>query len=372
MFKNLLHYAQQLKKGDNNYFSSERIYIVSLISFAVIRSINALFFLLSGSGLLLVVHALSALFYIFVLCPLVRKGFRISVLIISLIELNSIVFLTQLGIGHDAGFDSYLFASVTAAFYFSYLTRHKHRQIVPLCLTAMFAVSYFILQQMSYTHEPLFPIPSEYAYFKVILFLFNTLTAFFAMVCFSYLFIWEIQHKSDALEEQNKMLDELAHKDPLTRLLNRRSMNEIVHDRMEELKAHGTLFTMILGDIDDFKKVNDTYGHDAGDLVLKTVADTMRRCVDPEDAICRWGGEEILILITAPEKEALVKAERIRNAIEKSRVVFEDQQIHITMTLGVVEAIPGFKSDALVQQADDKLYYGKKHGKNQVVSVIPE
>lgn len=144
-------------------------------------------------------------------------------------------------------------------------------------------------------------------------------------------------------------------------------MTEHLQKSMEILKKTGKRFSIILCDIDDFKKVNDTYGHDAGDLVLKTVADIISQGVRDGDKVCRWGGEEVLILINDPVETASTAAERIRKRIEENVTTYEGEPIRITMTFGVTESIPGFRIEHLIQQADDKLYEGKKSGKNTVV-----
>ena len=192
------------------------------------------------------------------------------------------------------------------------------------------------------------------------------------MVAFSFLFVWELMSKQRILQQQNDQLDELAHKDPLTHLLNRRSMNELIETHMDNLKKTGKRFTIVLGDIDNFKSVNDTYGHEAGDMVLVAVSEIISRNVGPSDLVSRWGGEEILILLSDPLEAATLTTDRIRKRIDENIVSHEGQDIHVSMTFGAAESIPGFRIEHLIQQADDKLYYGKKHGKNQVVTNLPE
>jgi len=122
------------------------------------------------------------------------------------------------------------------------------------------------------------------------------------------------------------------------------------------------------GDIDFFKKINDTYGHDCGDVALTEVAEILRTCVRDGDTVCRWGGEEFLIAIDGNKKITMDVAERIRSMIEDMVVVSHGYSIKITMTFGVCESIPGLNVDKLVEIADQRLYKGKQNGKNQVVS----
>ena len=195
----------------------------------------------------------------------------------------------------------------------------------------------------------------------------NNVVTFLIVICYNLLFVWEMKVRNNLLSTQNEQLDEMAHKDPLTHLLNRRSMSGYLQRSMDVLRTNGKRFSLILGDIDDFKHINDTYGHDAGDLVLVTVSQILTESIRDGDVVCRWGGEEILILINDPVETASMAAERIRKRIESSVTTFEGQPIKITMTFGISESIPGYRIEQLIQQADDKLYKGKKSGKNCVV-----
>ena len=125
-------------------------------------------------------------------------------------------------------------------------------------------------------------------------------------------------------------------------------------------------------DIDDFKKVNDTYGHDAGDEVLQFVAKTVSCGVKKDDYVFRWGGEEILVLLNTDEEHSLAAAERIRADIAKDAVVYGEAKIPVTITIGVAPYRHGASIRELMDEADAKLYWGKRHGKNQVVSQTGE
>lgn len=294
----------------------------------------------------------------------------ISLYMILLVEIVIMIFADTMILGWNSGFSSYYYASVASTFYFSYVNQNKDgsRHALPLILSLLIILFYFANYYLMQYIPPLLPLES--AFWAQIISIFNTLSSYGIMIVFFYLYIWDIQSKNNILEKQNRKLDELAYKDPLTKLLNRRSMNEILNNRMELLKRSGKRFTIILGDIDDFKRVNDTYGHDAGDMVLVSVAGTIMSMIESNDAVCRWGGEEILILIQDPLEMGIIKAEKIRAAIDSTVVDFEQQNIHITMTFGITESMPGYRIENLIQQADDKLYYGKKHGKNQVVAYL--
>ena len=122
-------------------------------------------------------------------------------------------------------------------------------------------------------------------------------------------------------------------------------------------------------DIDYFKKVNDTFGHDVGDQVLKQVATRMNDITKHtlEVFACRWGGEEFLILYEDKIDKEKNVFEKLRKAIDSEKFVFDDQEIKVTVTIGLAEKINDGPIDKWVQAADEKLYRGKKSGKNIVV-----
>ena len=357
----------------NSFFSAQLICRYTALSIGVIHMINVLLFFLAGSIVMMALSLLGGVMYFTLITRLCNRGSVLTMYLVSFAEIVFAVFIATLLVGWGAGFSGYLFASVSTSFYFTFVGQKKQehaRQSLPLVLSLMVIFTYFLDYAIMLYVDPLLPTDSDTM--LTVIYIFNTVVAFALMTVFSYLFVWEIMNRQRVLSDQNEKLDELAHKDPLTHLLNRNSMNETLAERMEILKRTGRRFTMVLGDIDDFKRVNDTFGHEAGDLVLVTVADILRSSVSAEDAVCRWGGEEILILIASPLELGAVTAERIRRNIESSVIKYEGSEIRVTMTFGVAESIPGYRVEHLIQQADDKLYFGKAHGKNQVVTDIPK
>lgn len=293
-----------------------------------------------------------------------KKHLQAAILISIIVLLQT--FLATVTSGFRTGFSIYNFGLVTGSFYFTYaLKKDKRNDLIPLIFSVFCIICYFINYGISLMIDPMYPVSKEI--FVNILYVLNLLLGFIIIIIFNFLFLWEISLKETTLEDQNEALSDMAHKDPLTKLLNRRNMNEILDKSAEDMKLTGKRFSLILGDIDDFKHVNDTYGHDAGDAVLVNVAEIIRSSVRANDAVCRWGGEEFLILINASGETASNTAERIRKSIQASTVQYKDQAIKVTMTFGLAEAIPGYKVDALIHQADDKLYIGKNSGKNTVI-----
>lgn len=121
-------------------------------------------------------------------------------------------------------------------------------------------------------------------------------------------------------------------------------------------------------DIDFFKKVNDTYGHNAGDAVLQTVAGILQQNVTSADEAVRWGGEEFILALPGKDREqARLLAEHIRESVERTQIDFEQWNIRITMSFGVYQMDAEQSMDANVKQADERLYQAKTTGRNRVI-----
>jgi len=365
---NFKHYVNELQKG-NSFFSAEIIISKSVLVFAFIAAVKALLFFLSNSLYMMIVYGLTCVLLITVAHGRIKKGHHLSVIMIVLLEISVMSVITTVFVGWDTGFSNLLFACITASFYFPLVVKTEKRNMLSLCFCILILLCYFVCYLLTSILIPITPLSRSWT---ILFFIFNTLLSMALMVTFSFLFVWELMSKQRLLQQQNDQLNELAHKDPLTHLLNRRSMNELIETHMDNLKKTGRRFTIVLGDIDNFKSVNDTYGHEAGDMVLVAVSEIISRNVGPSDLVSRWGGEEILILLSDPLEAATLTTDRIRKRIDENIVSHEGQDIHVSMTFGAAESIPGFRIEHLIQQADDKLYYGKKHGKNQVVTDLPE
>ena len=189
-------------------------------------------------------------------------------------------------------------------------------------------------------------------------------------------FIDKLRQDETALREEKSKLDyayqelqRVAYSDFLTGLLNRRAMYQRLEQEISRARREGLKFCLILADIDNFKSVNDTYGHDAGDRVLKAIAGIFGLHMRPEDSVSRWGGEEFLILIPSQSlEEVLVLAEALRDAVEKTTIYDGDIAINTTITLGVVEYSQDKPLSFLIKEADFYLYAGKKLQRNCVMS----
>jgi len=183
----------------------------------------------------------------------------------------------------------------------------------------------------------------------------------------------EVSERTKELEIANKKLDMISRTDELTSLPNRRDMNETIQNEIERTQRSQKPFCFIFVDIDHFKNINDTYGHACGDVILKSVAQTIRGLLRKYDVFARYGGEEFLTLLPETDLEgASIVAERFRRQIEMMTVHYADHTINITITLGVAQFDHRLGADRSIQLADKALYQGKESGRNKVVVWKPE
>jgi len=158
-----------------------------------------------------------------------------------------------------------------------------------------------------------------------------------------------------------------AAQDPLTGVNNRSAMNSTIIREADLARRHETPLSLLELDIDHFKQVNDTYGHAAGDVVLKAIASVIENCIRSSDIIFRAGGEEFIILLSNTHKKgALLLAERIRKTIEKYNFNYHDTTIPVTASIGVACFEKGDDSESLYEKTDSALYQAKQNGRNCV------
>ncbi|MBI3716662.1 MAG: GGDEF domain-containing protein [Betaproteobacteria bacterium] len=170
------------------------------------------------------------------------------------------------------------------------------------------------------------------------------------------------------LEQQ---LNREARTDALTGQYNRRALEEFAETELKRAARSGTRMSVILCDVDHFKRVNDQHGHDAGDRVIRAVAEQLRSVIRDTDALGRWGGEEFLVILPdTGAQDAAVLAERMRVVVETAAILVPDQ-IHVSISLGVAahadHVLPG-AWDRLLKAADGAMYRAKESGRNRVVS----
>lgn len=156
-----------------------------------------------------------------------------------------------------------------------------------------------------------------------------------------------------------------AHKDPLTGVNNRSTLNDTLRREIELARRHKKPLSLIVLDIDHFKRINDTLGHAAGDFVIKALAERTAACIRSSDMLFRYGGEEfVVVLSNTALRGAALLADRIRKAVEKTQCRYDEQLIEITVSLGVAALGTGEDERDLFTRADQALYLAKSNGRN--------
>ncbi|MDC7218399.1 MAG: diguanylate cyclase [Spirochaetales bacterium] len=182
----------------------------------------------------------------------------------------------------------------------------------------------------------------------------------------------KIEQRTKALKEANIALEEMAMVDPLTGLKNRRAMDVLIEQEIQRSKRFDRPVSILVLDLDKFKRINDDWGHSKGDAILSAVGKTLLSLLRATDYSARWGGEEFLILASeTDETNAFLLGEKIRKAIED----MENPELpDITVSIGVTQYEKGEEFSHWFERADSALYAGKESGRNRVIqaSAIPD
>lgn len=187
---------------------------------------------------------------------------------------------------------------------------------------------------------------------------------------------FDVLRRNDELSEMGysalymqRSLRNLVEQDTLTELNNRRFADKHLKQTQMNANTYGNHFVVAIGDIDLFKSVNDTYGHDCGDVVLKRVATVLKNHMIGKGFVARWGGEEFLFLYDNLELDAArAETEKLLQEIRSMAIDYEGQTVRITMTFGLAEGGVNTSIRTLLQTADAKLYEGKESGRNRIIS----
>ena len=257
-------------------------------------------------------------------------------------------------LGYGYGFHLYCFSMIPILFVTEYLSyKLQHRRMPARYISYAIAAVYLLTTGLTAYYGPVYSIEQN---ISALFWVFN------AMCVFGFLIYYSSYLIRNVVQSEQK-LTEMAHNDSLTGLYNRHYMLDCLKDETE----NGTSGFLAISDIDDFKKINDRYGHNAGDAVLRTVAERMKKSC-PDCLIGRWGGEEFLFYSQKSFADGKQIMEQVRQTIAAEPVVFEEQSIPVTLTVGISERQPEASIDTWIQDADSKLYIGKKNGKNQIVA----
>ncbi len=164
-----------------------------------------------------------------------------------------------------------------------------------------------------------------------------------------------------------QQLERLALYDQLTELPNRRYIDTYLDHQLSDFRELGIPFGVTMMDLDFFKRINDEYGHSAGDAILRMVSKTLQSALRKNDFVGRWGGEEFIAILRGVNTEELnAIAEKLRVVTGKSELLWEDTPIRVTISIGATMVLKGDNASSLIQRADEALYQSKNDGRNRV------
>ncbi len=348
----IIQQYRKLKQQDR-YMMMRYILVFSIC--IMVHMMLVIMFTIIDRPVLVGLNTVSILFYF---VEFVRLGYqRIGIVDLTLFYLDTVVHacICNLEVGWNYGFSLYGLMAIPVTFYISSQEKRIPCPIVGSVLLSVLNVAAMMTTSLiSY-----FRAPYDVAPATVTIFCINMIACAVALMFYTHQFLLDIKHAESGLAY-------LAQYDELTGLRNRHNMDK-------DLRAmEGKQYCIAIGDIDDFKKVNDVYGHTNGDVVLSTVATMLKSSLCDTDIVCRWGGEEFLLVICKPLDFTEKIIESIRKKIEDTGIRISDSTLNITMTFGIADSLEAENVDKLLVIADKRLYYGKNHGKNQVVTSMNE
>ena len=310
-------------------------------------------------NLISIVVFLTSMFYI------IRKNEKISILL-CFAEVTVFCSVAAVVLGWEYGFQNWLIPSCILCLSIPFSEKREF-YIMSIIKAVVYTVLYFVVK-LEFNVE-------NYTVINIFFCITNVISIFGMIFLSERMFKWSTAVENLMLQDEVKKMQELVGIDELTGLFTRHKMNDILESMNDYVLKKEREFYISFADIDDFKYVNDTFGHDAGDKVLSSVADIMSKELRNEDVIARWGGEEFLILLRndrlfkkslSKEKVVLI-LDRVRQKIQNSSIQYKDEVISITVTFGVVSSLDCSNVSEMINLADDCMYEGKHSGKNKVV-----
>ena len=330
---------------------SEHRTLIFLIMCLCIHVFNAFIFWVFELYPLVILNAVSSVLYVVFLTLFKNENLRISFAYFEIILFSA---MSELISGGHFGYLYFVIGMVAVIFFMlPYSNRKKH---VYQLIGAGFAVAIGLISVYDYFLYP--ELMDKVLLYKPFEKSMNLVITLFSLFYLSNLYLVE-------LRTTQEKLDYNSNHDMLTGLYNRRFFENIMKRSKEEKE---TSFSVAMLDVDDFKKINDTYGHETGDKVLALVS----RCIDaclPKNAVAvRWGGEEfVLYLPQVDNARALEVLNDFRTRLSEQRLYHKGSRVTITATIGLCTGESIADYEEYLRQADEKLYWGKKHGKNQIV-----
>lgn len=297
-------------------------------------------------------------------CVMLKKG-KIKAYIFSIFGgIFGLMILSVICLGWEFGFQQYCIGFVASLIFTDFYTSRK-RKVTKRTITivAFNVLLYLGLRLWTYENPYIYEIDN--VWLARGFFMMNSMLGFAFLIGYSLIYTSTVRRLENSLRE-------MANVDPLTGICNRRKMHQILKTSLEQKEINPYQAVVAMMDVDFFKKVNDTYGHDAGDEVLLSLAHLLYEKQESIDGfyVSRWGGEEFLVFYERydkKEEEIFLEFDSLRKQIQDMVVKVGNKEIQITVTMGLAFYKEGEVIQNLIKRADDNLYEGKKTGRNKVV-----
>lgn len=334
---------EKMWQQDRRYFTR---YLLVVAGSVFIHVVLAAMFMMAKRPVLAGLNVGALVFYAIWFYLFTRRPVSGPMLVALYLDVVVHACIYNLLLGQQTAFFLYPFIITPVTFFLSTRDLKKHNSLLASVALSMLSV---LLMMGTLAREPLEPFEEH-----------SLVMQFFhvnVLLCALLLCIYTSEFMTETLSTQ-KSLSFHAENDPLTGLRNRYGFTKEVES------LHGTQYCVVMGDIDDFKKINDHCGHNVGDAVLAKVGRVLLTGICREDAVCRWGGEEFLMVLRCEADNARATVERIRRKLAAMSVVHDGSPVNVTMTFGMADCLEAESFQELVRIADANLLRGKRSGKN--------
>lgn len=361
-YKNDLLFIEKIEGIISNRFEF-CAYIVGQTACLAAHVLYLILFAMNGIKGMAIFNIFSVLFYLTGLFLVPRIKERIIIVYASVIEIIIHASVATLFVGCKADFLMFLLMIIPLVFLMP-----NSNKTFPFVIMAVSLILYGILRiYYNDSSRAIYDIDSKTL--STAFYFINLVIGVFVLVFVTTIYYHTNKYTESKLRVQNEQLRLMASVDPLTKLSNRRAMNNALNEIRTACRNDKDKYVIGLGDIDDFKRVNDNYGHDFGDIVLSAIAEIIKESLPANSSVARWGGEEFLFAIPESElREGAEAAEKIIRAVAGHKFTCGNREFFVTMTFGVCEGSRDDNIDFVISRTDKRLYKGKNSGKNRVES----
>ena len=332
----------------NHYKTINSTCYIANIAYLILRAFYLILFIISGLYVMVWITIGTIVIYLLCFLLIKKKKYYLYALVCGN-EFFAFIIASTLILGFNTGFHFYLIGLSVVSFFTSYFSRYNNIK-GSIVWAGLSLIIYLTLFFVTKYNAPYYVITD---WLQTTLFVTHVAVVFLFVVFYLVIFI------KYALSLERRIINE-SRTDELTQINNRYGLYDYFNETMNKDSKVLALF-----DIDNFKEINDHHGHVTGDYVLKKVAEITSNVLNGS-FVCRFGGEEFIMVL---DKEGhLERLEELRKSIEKEVFEYEGEKVNLTVTIGVAPYLKDMSLEKWIDDADTKMYLGKKSGKNKVVS----